>query len=338
MSDNESGRQAAPKTCVYGAGAIGSYLAGALARAGAHVSIVSRGPHLLAIRSNGLRVQTADDTWHSQPAASDDPAALGPQDVVFVTVKAPALASVAANIGPLLGKDTLVVFVMNGIPWWYFHGMPGELNDQRLPLVDPGDAMWNAVGPQRVIGSVIYAACSVVEPGVVHLDNPGTGIVLGEPGNVVTPRVERLAQTLSAGGLKVRTTDSIRHGIWEKLLNNLASGPLGILAACPANELYADETIVGTIRALREEGAAIARAMGCDVDPDVERHIERFRNLHHKASIVQDLELGRPMEIDALYTVPLRLARKANVPTPNLDLLVALATLRAKSAGLYPTR
>ncbi|MFM0505887.1 ketopantoate reductase family protein [Paraburkholderia caffeinilytica] len=334
MVSSEINGNAGVSVCVYGAGAIGGYIAGILGQAGANVSLVARGAHLAAIQRTGLHVQMPNGTIKIDAAASDDPRALGKQDIVIVTVKAPALPSVATAIGSMLKPDTSVVFVMNGIPWWYFYGLPGALRDRRLPLLDPDNAMWNNVDPSRVIGGVSYAASSVIEPGVIHLDNPGSGVVLGEPDNTVSPRVGQLADLLRTGGLTVQVTDSIRHRIWEKLLNNLASGPLGILTGCTIKELYSNDVIVQKVRELRAEGAAIARASGCEIDPGIDRHIELFRRMEHKGSIVQDLEMGRPMEIDALFTLPLQLAREANVPTPNLDLFVALATMRAQSARL----
>ena len=169
------------RVCVYGAGAIGGHLAVRLARGGAEVSVLARGPHLAAIQHDGLTVHTSEGQLHARVQASDDPKALGPQDAVLVTVKAPALPAVAAGIGPLLKPDTPVAFVMNGIPWFYFHGIGGALEGRRLPKIDPGDALWRAVGPERAIAGVVYAASAVIAPGVIELENPNSRVVLGEP-------------------------------------------------------------------------------------------------------------------------------------------------------------
>jgi 2-dehydropantoate 2-reductase len=169
------------RICVYGAGAIGGHLAVRLARGGADVSVLARGAHLAAIQRNGLTVHTTEGQLNARVLASDDPKSLGPQDAVLVTVKAPALPAIAAGIGPLLKPDTSVAFLMNGIPWFYFHGIGGELEGRRLPKIDPGDALWRAVGPERAIAGVVYAASTVIEPGVIDLENANPRVVLGEP-------------------------------------------------------------------------------------------------------------------------------------------------------------
>lgn len=215
------------QVCVFGAGAIGGHLAGRLARGGAVVSAVARGRHLLAIQADGLRVQAPDADMHARIQASADPAALGPQDAVTVAVKAPALPQVAAVIGPLLRPDTAVAFVMNGIPWWYYHGHGSAEDGQRLPRLDPGGAVWDAAGADRAVGGVVYSACTVTAPGVVHVESGCSRLVLGEPCGPVRPRTEALAAALRAGGLQVDVTDRIRDAVWAKLLLNLGSGPLG---------------------------------------------------------------------------------------------------------------
>ncbi len=324
------------KVCVFGAGAIGGHLAGRLARGGAVVSAVARGEHLLAIQADGLRVQAPDADMHARIQASADPAALGPQDAVIVAVKAPALPQVAAAIGPLLRPDTAVAFVMNGIPWWYYHGHGGAEDGQRLPRLDPGGAVWDAVGPDRAVGGVVYSACTVTAPGVVHVESARSRLVLGEPCGPALPRTEALAEALRAGGLQVDVTDRIRDAVWAKLLLNLGGGPLGVLTGCAPRRFYAEEAIRDATRRVVAEGAAVARAMGCDVAPDVEGQIRNGAQSSHRSSILQDLDLGRPMEIDALLSVPLDMARAHGVATPTLDLLAAMVRARAREAGLYP--
>lgn len=323
------------KICVFGAGAVGGHLAARLTKGGAQVSVVTRGAHLRAIQANGLTVEAANGTIHAHPEATDDPRRLGPQDCVVVTVKAPALASVAAAIVPLLGPETPVAFVMNGIPWWYFHRHGGPWDGRRLPLVDPGDAVWSAVGPQRVIGGVAYSACTVVRPGVVHVENRNSRVILGEPDNRRSARVAALAEPLAAGGIGAEVTDRIRDAIWSKLLLNLTSGPFAILAQATIKDIFAEPAMLEAARRLGAEVVAIAEGMGCH--PVTNRTASTGTNVQmaHKPSLLQDLELGRPMEIDALLVAPLELARLASVETPTLDLVVSLAKVRARMAGLY---
>jgi len=324
------------KVCVFGAGAIGTHVAGRLAKGGATVSVVARGPQLAAIAADGVRVHAADGEIHARVAANADAQALGRHDAVIVTVKAPALPSVARGIGPLLGPDTAVAFAMNGIPWWYFQGTDGG-EDRRLPKLDPGDALREAVHPARVVGGVVYSACTITEPGVVHVENQRSRIVLGAPDGRSSERIEALAAILRAGGLVMEVTDRIRDAVWAKLLLNLGSGPLTVLAGCAPAQLFAEDACRIATRRILAEGAAIAAAMGCPVEPNAEGQIANGAKSHHKPSILQDLEGGRPMEIDALYGVPLDFARTHSVPTPTLDLLVAMVRARARQAGLYPS-
>lgn len=323
------------KICVFGAGAVGGHLAARLAKGGADVSVVTRGAHLEAIRANGLTVQAAHGEIHARPAASDDPRRLGPQDFVVVTVKAPSLPSLAEAIPYLLGPETPVAFVMNGIPWWYFHAHGGRLDGRRLPLIDPDDAVWNAVGPERVIGGVAYSACTVVRPGVVHVENRRSRIVLGEPENRRSSRVAALAETLAAGGIGVEVTDRIRDAIWSKLLLNMASAPFGVLAQAAPKEIYAEPAVEAAGRRVAAEALAIAEGMGCRPTHDANAQVSTYLQMDHKPSLLQDLERGRPMEIDAMLAAPLELARMAGVATPTLDLLVGLVKVRGRMAGLY---
>jgi len=319
------------RVCVFGAGAIGTHVAGRLAKGDAEVSVIARGPQLAALQASELRVHAADGEIQARVAASADARELGRQDVVVVTVKAPSLPSVAAGIGPLLGPNTAVAFVMNGIPWWYFQGMDGR----PLPQLDPGGALSRAVHPARVIGGVVYSACTITEPGVVHVENQRSRIVLGTPDGRPSGRVELLAAVLSDGGLTMEVTGRIRDTVWAKLLLNLGSGPLAVLTGCTPAQFYAEDACREATRSILAEGAAIAAAMGCPIEPNAEGQIIRGALSQHKSSILQDLEQGRPMEIDALFGVPLEFARMHGVPTPTLDLLAAMVRVRARQAGLY---
>ncbi len=323
------------KVCVFGAGAIGTHVAGRLAKGGAAASVIARGAQLAALEANGVRVHAADGEIQARVAASADAGALGRQDAVVVTVKAPSLPSVARGIGPLLGPDTAVAFVMNGIPWWYFQGAGGPEEGRSLHRLDPGDALRDAVRPARVVGGVVYSACTVTEPGVVHVENQRSRIVLGTPDGRPSERMEALATILRAGGLLIDVTSRIRDAVWAKLLLNLGSGPLAVLTGCAPGGFYAEDACRDATRRILAEGAAIAAAMGCPVEPDAEGQVANGAKSQHKSSILQDLEQGRPMEIDALFGVPLDFARLHGVPTPTLDLLVAMVRARARQAGLY---
>ncbi len=287
------------------------------------------------MRAHGLRIQAPDDEFTARVAASDDPATLGRQDAVIVTVKAPALPSVAAGIAPLLGPGTPVAFVMNGIPWWYFHAHGGALEGRRLPAVDPGDAVWNAVGPAQAIGGVVYSACTVISPGVIQVANRRSRLVLGEPDRSASPRIEAIAAPLRAAGFEVEASTDIRTAIWAKLLTNLASGPLVVLARAAPREVLAEPACVAASRAVFAEGLAVAAALGCRVVMDIDKQINALQAMTHRPSILQDLQLGRPMEVAGILDGALELARLAGVSTPVLAMLVALTRVRAREAGLY---
>ena len=321
------------KLCIYGAGGIGGHLAARLAAGGAQVSVVARGAQLDGIRRHGLRVETPTGTLAAKVQAAADPAELGPQDAILVTVKAPALASVAAAIGPLIGPAAPVLFVMNGIPWWYFHGEAGR-EGQRLPLVDPDDTIWRAIGPERAIGGVVYSACTVIAPGVVQVDTRRNRLILGEPAGGPSSRAEEIAAILRAGGMDCEITNRIRDAIWTKLALNIALGPPCVLTRSPPSAVLSDPTLVALVRSLVAEAVAIAEGMGCRIANNADAIIEQARDSHHKPSILQDLELGRPMEIDALYRTPLALAELEGVAAPTLTVMTALMRQVARAAGL----
>ena len=324
------------RICVFGAGSVGGYLAGYLSRGGAEVSVVARGAHLAAIRANGLTVETPDETIVERIAASDDPGDLGRQDFVLVTVKAPALPDVAATIAPLLGAETSVAFIMNGIPWWYFHAHGGDLDGRRLPLLDPNEALWRTVGPERAIGAIFWPACSVPSPGVVRLlTGAGGGTVFGEPSHAITPRLRALETAFQAAALPVTVSQDIRALIWRKLAFNLSAGPLCVLTETPVLDTQTEQALVHCSAQLLVEAVAIAAAMGITLKLDSDAIAASNKRLAHRPSILQDLTAGRPMEIDALYGVPLQMARMTDVKTPMLDVLVGLIKVKAQARGLY---
>lgn len=325
------------RVCVFGAGSVGGYLAGSLVQGGTQISVVARGAHLAAIRADGLRVEIPGRSFTVRLPASDDPRELGPQDAVLVTVKSPSLPAIAAGIAPLLHEETAVAFVMNGIPWWYFHAHGGPFDGQRLPLLDPGDGLWRTVTPQRTLGGIFWPACSVPAPGVVRLlSGAGRGTVFGEPDGRTTPRIEAIAATFRAAGLPVSITSDVRALIWQKLAFNLSAGPMCVLTETPVRDTQTEDALVACSRHVLAEADRLARSMGITLDIDIDNVVATNRNLQHRPSILQDLTAGRPMEIDALYSVPLEIARTAGVDMPTLELLAALIKVKARAKGLYP--
>lgn len=322
------------KVCIFGAGAVGGHIALRCQLGGATTSVIARGAQLAAIRERGLRLIGPGIDLSTPVRAAEEPADLGVQDAVIVTVKAPALASVARSIAPLLGPETFVVFAMNGIPWWYFHKSGGDFDGLQLPTLDPDGLLWQTVGPKRAVGGVVYSASSLVEPGVVRLAKAQNRLVLGEPDATCTGRAEPLAAVLERGGLTTVVSPAIRDEIWGKHQNNVASGLMAILTQNAANDIAAEPACAEAMRALIGETIAVGNALGSQPAQDVERVIATMQGLAHKPSILQDLEAGRQMEVEALFTVVVRLARMTGTPTPMLDLLVAMSRLRARAAGL----
>lgn len=323
------------KVCVFGAGAVGGHVATRLAKGGADVSVVVRGAALEAIRARGLTTRALDGEHHVRVRAAADAAELGPQDAVLVTVKAQAQPAIADSLRPLLGPDTFVAFVMNGIPWWYFDRHGGALDGTRLPELDPGEAIRNAVGVARTVGGVVHSATTVIEPGVVQAVNAFNKLILGEPDGSASPRAERVCAAIRRGGMEAEVTPAIRQEVWAKLAGGLANAPVCVLSRKDIADTYADPAIRAAALRLLEEAIAVARALGVEVKLDPATRIEQLSKFRHKPSILQDLELGRPMEVEAQLLAPLRLARLAGVETPTLDLMVALAKSAAEAAGLH---
>lgn len=322
------------KICVFGAGAIGGFIAAYLARAGVEVSVVARGPHLDAISSEGLTVESIDETFSVSVQATDDPASLGIQDAVLVTTKAPSLPVVAASIGPLLSDATPVVFLTNGVPWWYFQGHGGSLDGRRLPLLDPGDALRSAIGG-RTVGGIAWPASSVPRPGVIHVPKPkALPTVLGPVDGIVTPGISAIAAAFEAARLPVAVERRIRDRIWEKIAFNLSAGPMTVLTETAVAATQEEEAMVSASRQVLAEVGALVQALGCHATIDADSIVERNRVLGHRPSILQDLLARRPMETDALYTVPLQLAEMVGVEMPTLSLLAALVRTKARALDL----
>jgi 2-dehydropantoate 2-reductase len=325
------------RICVFGAGAIGGNFAARLADAGNEVSIVARGQHLEAIRAKGLVLVAGDRRIVAKVRASDRPADLGPQDAVISTVKASGLGALADSVGPLLGPETAVVFAQNGIPWWYGHGLAKSRPPAPdLSRLDPGGALAKAVGLERTLGGVITSPNHVREPGVVVHENPDrNGLWVGEIDDRQTPRVEALRKALIAAGINSPSTRDIRYDIWHKLMANLTGSAICLILGQPST--VQKTPIVNQIaRRAHAEALAVAAAHGVVLDdsPDV-RYGPKRVYFDHRPSILQDYDLGRPMEIEAIVRAPVAFARSAGVATPTLDAIEAFAVSLATSKGLY---
>ncbi len=323
------------RICIFGAGAIGGYMGAKLAKGGADVSLVARGPHLAAMRARGLTLIEEEGTFTVPVRAAEDPAELGPQDYVVVTLKAHSVPPVVGRMQPLIGPGTTIVSGVNGVPWWYFHGLEGPLAGTRLESVDPGGAQWEGFGPERVLGCVVYPAAEVAEPGVIrHIE--GNRFTLGEPTGEKSARAVRLSDALQAVGLKAPVRPRIRDEIWVKLWGNLSFNPISALTHATLDVLCTDTGTRAVARAMMLEAQAIAEALGVKFPIDVDRRIDGGAAVGaHRTSMLQDLDAGRPMEIDALVTAVQELGRLTGVPTPTIDTVLALVRLRARSAGLY---
>jgi 2-dehydropantoate 2-reductase len=321
--------------CIFGMGAIGSYLAARLARAGVRVTGVCRGAQLEAVRARGLTLveQGRRDTVQVRAVAGADEA--GRQDVVFLTLKSGDLPAAAPSLRPLLGPDTVVVTVGNGFPWWYFYRAgPGGVNPT-LASVDPRGALWRLVGPEHALGCVVYPAARIVEPGVVeHVY--GTRFALGEPDGSISERLKRIAAMLQSAGLEAPMRQDIRAEVWTKLTVNAAYNPVSILTGGTLGQMLDDSGVAATLGAIMTESIAVAASLGARVPLTPRQLMELTRPLAlHRTSMLQDLEAGRRVEIDPIAGAVAELARLRNVRTPALDTVLAMARLRARIAGCY---
>jgi 2-dehydropantoate 2-reductase len=323
------------RIAIYGAGAVGGFLAARLARAGNAVSAVAHGATLEALRTRGLRIESADGVTLARVAATDDPASLGPQDLVIVAVKAPALAEVARRVGPLLGRSTAVMTAMNGVPWWFFDGFGGEWAGTRLASVDPDGAIAAAIPTRRVVGCVVHLACTVLSPGVVH-HAAGNRLILGEPSGEHSPRLRRLASVLREAGLEIEVSRRIQAALWYKLWGNMTMNPVSAITGATCDRILDDALVSRLCLDVMAEAARIGARIGCPIAESGEDRMAVTRKLGaFKTSMLQDVEAGRPVELDALVAVVHEIGRLVGEPTPWTDALLGLARLHARVRGLY---
>jgi 2-dehydropantoate 2-reductase len=322
------------KICIYGAGAIGGYIAGHLATVpGAEVSVVARGAHLAAIREKGLRVVTPERDWTLRIRATDNPRELGPQDYVFITLKSHQVTPALASMGPLLGDLTAVLPPTTGIPYWYFHGLAGPQAGRRLERLDPGGLQWQALDLARVIGCVYWVGTESPEPGVARQDGGGASLPIGEPDGSRSDRLLRLAEVMKQAGLHAPIRSDIRGEIWIKMINSMCWNPVAVLTMATLGEICARPKLVGLVRRMMAEAEAVAAALGATIPVAMEKRIAATARLtHHKMSMLQDLERGRSLEIDVLKDSIVAMRELAGLETPTIDVLLDLVRLRAETA------
>ncbi|HEV7601566.1 MAG TPA: 2-dehydropantoate 2-reductase [Bradyrhizobium sp.] len=321
------------RICIFGAGAVGSHFAVRLALAGHDVACVMRGPHLEAVKADGLTLRVGDAEFSARVNASDDPAALGPQDFVISTLKATGLSSLAAGLRPLLRDDTAIVFAQNGIPWWYDLGLPADHPPPpNLSFLDPGGLLRAAIPKERIIGGVIFSANELVAPGIVVNNSTDRNMLLvGECDDRATARIERLRVALGEALIQSPPEPRIREVIWTKLIGNMSISVLCLLTGQTVKAAVQEPALRDVVPHLLEEAQAVARSCY----PDVKRDTRGGAPADHKPSLLQDYELGRAMEIDALVRAPAAFAKAAGLSTPMLDMLAGLAIRQARDKGLY---
>jgi 2-dehydropantoate 2-reductase len=315
------------KVAVLGAGAIGAYVGASLSRAGAEVHLIARGPHLQAIRESGVRVSSPRGDFEARPHATDDPAEVGPVDHVFLGLKATQYAGCGPLLEPLLQENTSLIAAQNGIPWWYFHGQDGKYEGTRIESVDPGGAVSAVLPVQRAIGCVVYAATEISAPGQIrHLE--GTRLSIGEPDGTTSDRCTEFADAMIAGGLKCPVEPDLRRDIWLKLMGNIAFNPISALTRATMGGICRDEETRDLVVQMMQETLDVAMSLGVDPGISIERRLAGAeRTGEHKTSTLQDLERGKPLELDAILTAVVELAGLTGVPVPTLRVVSALAGL-----------
>lgn len=321
------------KICIYGAGAIGGYLAVRLATTGNEVSVVARGGHLEAIKKNGLTLIADGQETNSRLSCSDNPEDFPIQDYVILAVKAHAGPSIARTLKPLLGAKTAVVPAVNGIPWWYFYKSGGNFDGYQPQSVDPGGDQWNLIGPERVIGCVVYPAAEIAEPGVIrHISL--NRFPIGEPDGSRSDRALLLSKVFTEAGLRAPVRKKIRDDIWVKLWGNMSFNPVSVLTGATLGEIGSNLELRGVVREMMVEAREVGKSLGVNFPVDVDRRIAGATDVgDHKTSTLQDLEAGKAIELDALLGVICELGELTGVKTPTCNTINALARQRAALVG-----
>lgn len=323
------------RICVVGAGAVGTFLGVHLAREGAEVSALARGRTAAALRAHGFRLEENGAVLTAPVRVAEDTGALGPQDLVVLAVKGPALPALAASVRPLLGPDTVVLTAMNGVPWWFFHGLGGPHDGAPVRAVDPDGGIAAAIPVRHVIGGVVHATCSVREPGLVR-HGFGRGLIVGEPTGGASGRVTALADRLTAAGFETTVSKRIQADVWYKLWGNMTMNPMSALTGATCDRLLDDPLLDRFTLAIMAEAAAIGERIGCPIHQSGQERNAVTRKLGaFKTSMLQDVEAGKPLEIDGLLTAVSEIGQRVRVPTPGTDALLGLARVFAAGRGLY---
>lgn len=324
------------RIAVVGAGAIGGWVAALLTVAGHQVSAVARGRTLAALNAHGLRLLDGDREVKAQIRATEDAAELGPQDIVVVAVKGPALIEASASVAAMLSPGTAVVTMMNGVPWWFLSGALGEAPDQSIAAVDPDGTIARNIPSTSVVGCVVHASCVTTEPGrIVH--KMGDGLILGEAAGGLSDRIPVLASVFAGAGFDVTVSERIQRDIWYKLWGNITMNPISAITGATCDRILDDDLVRGFVLGVMAESAEIGRRIGCPIAESGEDRNAVTRKLGaFKTSMLQDVEADRPLEIDALLAAPREIAARLGVPTPNIDALLGLTRLFGRTRGLYP--
>ncbi len=320
------------KYLVVGAGAIGAYIGARMAKAGFDVTLFARGPHLLAMQERGVQVKSAEGDFTAHPKVAGALDQVGAVDVIFLGVKAHGLTQLAPQLKPVLGPETAVVATQNGIPWWYFQGFGGEWNDLRLERVDPGGVIAGAIEARRVIGSIVYFATEISEPGVIrHIE--GNRFTLGEPDGSRSDRIRKLAEDLVASGFRCPITARIRHEIWVKVLGNASFNPVSALTRATLVQMARDPEVSNLIRSIMQEVEAVSHKLGMELPITIDQRIAGAEKVgEHKTSMLQDLEANRPMELEALVGSIVELGERVGLPMTNSRAIYACTKLLSHTA------
>ena len=321
------------KFLIAGAGAIGAYVGARLARAGFDVTLFARGPHLRAMQEHGVRVRSVEGDFQAQPRVVGSLDEAGPADVVFLGVKAHSLTQLAPHLKPVLGPDTTVVSTQNGIPWWYFQGFGGQWDGLRLERIDPGGVISAAIEARRILGSIVYFSTEICEPGVIqHIE--GNRISLGEPDGSRSERCRRIAEALVTAGLRCPITTHIRQEIWVKILGNASLNPVSALTRATLAQMLRDPGVAEVIRKIMQEVEAVSKKLGMELSVTVEQRMAGAAKVgEHKTSMLQDLEAGRPMELEALVGSVVELGDRVGVAMDHTRTVYSCARLLAQAAS-----
>ena len=324
------------KVCIYGAGAIGGWIGTHLAQQGCSLSAVARGATFEALQQNGLVLQQGDQEIHTSLVARENPADLGVQDLVIVAVKAPAMADVARRIGPLIGPNTVVLTAMNGVPWWFLQGFGGALSGTHLDSVDPGGVIAQHIPAAHLVGGVVHASCSVDVPGVIR-HHFGNGLIVGEPSGADSPRVQALAALLVQAGFNATVSPQIQKDVWYKLWGNMTINPISAFTGATTDVILDDPLVRGFVSSVMLEAKAIGERIGIPIAQTPEdRHAVTRKLGAFRTSMLQDVDAGKPVELDALVAAVRELGQLTSVATPFTDALLGLSRLHARGLGLYP--